>query len=90
MVDILIKVNADYVKFVTYEKGVKVIYVRLNKVLYGTVQAALLWYKMLTSTLRGLGFELSSYDLCVTNKMINEKNAPLLFTWATFSAHTSK
>ena len=42
MVDILIKVNADYVKFVTYEKGVKVIYVRLNKVLYGTVQAALL------------------------------------------------
>ena len=79
MVNILISVNEKYKKFVTYEKGIKVIYVRLNKALYGTVQAALLWYKMLTSTLRGLGFILNPYDLCIANKTINGKQCTIAF-----------
>jgi len=68
MVDILCKVNESYKKYVTHEEGgKKVLYVRLNKALYGTVQAALLWYLMFTSTLKGMGFELNPYDLCVAN-----------------------
>jgi hypothetical protein len=43
-VDILLKMESSYAKFVTYEKGVKVLYARLKKALYGCVQSALLWY----------------------------------------------
>jgi predicted Rdx family selenoprotein len=50
-----------------------VLYVELLKALYGCIKSALLWYKLFTSTLVEMGFELNPYDACVANKMINEK-----------------
>ena len=47
------------------------LYLVLNKALYGCVQSALLWYKMLSSFLINIGFELNPCDLCVVNKVID-------------------
>lgn len=51
------------------EKGVT--YVKLNKALYGTVQAALLWYKKLSGVLVKDGYVVNPYDACLFNKMVN-------------------
>ena len=49
----------------------KVLYLRLNKAMYGTIKAAVLWYTLFKDTLQGMGFKLNPYDLCVANKMVN-------------------
>ena len=41
-VDILCKLNPEHIKFVVFEKGIKVLYVRLIKAIYGCVKSALL------------------------------------------------
>jgi hypothetical protein len=79
LVEILCRVNEEYKQFVTYENGQKVMYVLLNKALYGTVQAALIWYKMFVSTLKSLGFELNPYDLCVANAMKQGSQCTIAF-----------
>jgi hypothetical protein len=70
-VDIIVKMNPSHAKFVTYEKGVKTLYARLKKALYGCVQSALLWYKLFHDTLQNMGFTINPYDPCVANCMIN-------------------
>jgi Reverse transcriptase (RNA-dependent DNA polymerase) len=69
-VDILLSMEPAYAKFVTYEKGVKTLYGRLKKALYGCVKSALLWYKLLQGTLKNMGFAINPYDPCVANCMI--------------------
>ena len=49
------------------------IYVKLRKALYGTIQAALLFWKNLTKTLKSWGFTINPYDWCVANKTVKEK-----------------
>ena len=51
-----------YRKCVTNEKGRTVLYVELKKSLYGTLQAALLLWRNLTSSLQEWGFEINPYD----------------------------
>lgn len=55
-VDILCRVNPEYNKYVCYEKGNKVLYMRLNKALYGCMQSSLLRYETFTKHLKTLGF----------------------------------
>ena len=55
-VDILCTLNPGHIKFVTSEKGGKVLYVRLIKALYGCVKSALLWYELFTSSLKDMNF----------------------------------
>ena len=50
-VDIMCKVDKSYQKFLIYEKGNKVIYMKLNKALYSCVRSALLWYNTFKSKL---------------------------------------
>jgi hypothetical protein len=45
--------------------------VKLKKALYGTLQAALLFWQNLSSQLEELGFVINPYDFCVANKMID-------------------
>ena len=68
-----------YTKFVTVENGKPVIYVRLLKALYGTLQAALLFWKDLSEKLNSWGFEANPYDPCVVNKMIDGKQCTILW-----------
>ena len=61
-------------------EGVKpVIYVKLKRALYGTLNASLLFWKDLTTELKGWGFTINPYDECVANKTINGKQCTVLW-----------
>ena len=51
-------------------RGVKCLYVRLLKALYGLLCSALLFYKKLCGELEKYGFEINPYDPCVANATI--------------------
>ena len=58
-------------KYITYSnKGIPMLYVRLNKALYGMLQAALLFYKKIRGWLEDSRFEVNLYDPCVANKIV--------------------
>jgi hypothetical protein len=50
-----------------------VLYVKLQKALYGCLRSALLFYLKLLGDLEANGFTLNPYDPCVANKMVNGK-----------------
>ena len=70
-VEIICEMDDMYKQYVTAEKGVKTLYVRLNRALYGCVKSALLWYNVFAEALQDMGFELNPYDQCVANCMID-------------------
>jgi hypothetical protein len=49
------------------------------KALYGTLQAALLFYKKLKKDLEGIGFKIKPYDPCVANRTVNGKQHTVLW-----------
>ena len=64
------KANESYMHF----------YAFLSKALYGTVQqAALRWYRVFVQTLKGLGFTLNPYDLCIANANIKGSQCTVAF-----------
>ena len=82
MAELLVRVDPNkYRKYVAQDKkGNAVLYVELTKALYGTCQAALLFWKNLSSFLIDeLGFTLNRYDKCVANKMINGKQCTIIW-----------
>ena len=76
--ELLVKVDPTYAEFVSKEKGKTIIYTELSKALYGTLQAALLFWKNLSAFLiEEQGFEVNLYDWCVVNKEINGKQCTI-------------
>jgi hypothetical protein len=69
-VDLFCELDPTLEEFVTFENGKKVLYVQLDKALYGCVQSALLWYELYSNTLKEMGFTINPYDLCVANALI--------------------
>ena len=69
-IDTLCDISHEYVKYVTMENGKRVLYLRLNKVLYGCMQSAILWYDIFKGRLEEMGFKLKKYDPCVANLII--------------------
>jgi hypothetical protein len=60
-----------YRKFITTNAtGKPVLYVELEKAVYGMMKSALLFYRKLVADLTSLGFEINPYNPCVTNKLI--------------------
>jgi len=53
-------------------------YLKLRKALYGTLQAALLFWQTLSEKLLKWSFEVNPYDWCIANKMINGKQCTVL------------
>jgi len=51
----------------------------IKKALYGTLQAALLFWKLLSETLQEWGFVLNPYDKCVANKNIEGKQCTIIW-----------
>ena len=76
-VDIMCEVNPEYKKYVIYEKGKKVLCVRVLRKIYGCIESALLWYQVYPKTLKDVGFNLNPYDKCVANKTINGKQCTI-------------
>ena len=75
LAELMVKVAPKlYRKFVTTNaKGKSVLYVQLEKAVYGMMKSALLFYRKLVADLISLGFEINPYDPCVANKIINNK-----------------
>jgi Reverse transcriptase (RNA-dependent DNA polymerase)/Zinc knuckle len=80
MVDLLRMIdNNKYSPYIIMEKNRPVIYVRLAKALYGTLRAALLFWRKLTDQLVAWGFEINPYDRCVANKNIDGKQCTIIW-----------
>jgi Reverse transcriptase (RNA-dependent DNA polymerase) len=76
----LITINPKkYKPYVEGNPGNEILYVQLKKALYGTLQAALLFWKELSGTLTSWGFILNPYDSCVANKEINGKQCTIIW-----------
>jgi len=57
MAELLVKIDPEkYGQYTTQEKGRCVLYVLVNKALYRTLQAALLFWQLLSSKLQEWGF----------------------------------
>ena len=78
-VDLFCEIDPTFEQFVTIEKGKRVLYVQLDKALYGCVQSALLWYELYSTTLQDMGFVLNPHDLCVANATIEGKQCTILW-----------
>ena len=52
-------------------------YLRILKAIYGTVEPALLWYKIYVSVLKDMVFQINPHDICVTNKYMNGKKCTI-------------
>ena len=80
LVDMLIEMSPEtYKNYVVYERGKKVLYVRMLKALYGMMIASVLYYKKFRSDIESIGYEVNPYDNCVANKMIKDHQHTI--TW---------
>jgi hypothetical protein len=75
IVKILAKIAPDIVPYVD-QKGRML--VKLNKAMYGTLDAAKIWYEKLTGVLGDMGYTANTVDACVFNKMVNGKQCTIL------------
>jgi hypothetical protein len=62
-----------YCKYITVNrKGSPVLYVKLQKALYGLMRVSLLFYRKLRKELEEYGFVVNPYDPCVANKDVGD------------------
>ncbi len=82
LAEMMIKIAPEvYRKYVSIDrKGTKILYVKLQKALYGLMRASLLFYRKLRKELEAYGFEINPYDPCVANKM-TEAGKQLTVIW---------
>jgi hypothetical protein len=81
LAELLARVDPEkYETYFVMEGGKKVLYVILQKTLYGTLQAALLfWKNILMYLVEEMGFAMNPYDWCVVNKIINGTQCTILW-----------
>jgi hypothetical protein len=81
MAELLVKIDPKlYRKYLVQAGKKKVIYtIELQKALYGTLDASLLFWRKLSKTLEDWGYEPNPYDWCVMNKMVNRKQCTVLW-----------
>jgi hypothetical protein len=69
-----------YRKYITVDSNnPPVLYVKLQKALYGCLRSALLFYQKFVGDIESQGFELNPYATCVANKMINDKQFTMVW-----------
>ncbi len=72
LAELMVKTNPKlYRKYVVIKKGHSVLYLRLQKALYGMMKSALLFYRKLFAELRNMGFEINPYNPCVAYNTVN-------------------
>jgi hypothetical protein len=80
IIDLLCEVDPSLKQYISYENGKRVLYTKLNKALYGTVQASRLFWERLSAFLIDKnGFKCNPYDFCVVNKMVNGKQMTVVW-----------
>ncbi len=71
LADMMVQIAPQvYRKHVTVDrKGMPILYVKLQKVLYGFIRASLLFYRKLRKEMEDYGFKVNPYDPCRANKV---------------------
>ena len=71
LADMMVQIAPEiYRRYVTIDrKGNKILYVKLQKALYGLMRASLLFYRKLRKEFKNYGVVVNPYDPCVGNKM---------------------
>ena len=70
----------QYKKYVLMDKGKRVLYVRLNKALCGTLKEALLFWENLSSNIMNKwGLKMNLYDICVAKNTIERRQCKILW-----------
>ena len=72
------EINPEHKKYVRGENCQKVLYMLVLRVIYGCIESALQRDKLYSETLMEKVFELNPYDICVVNKMMNDKQCTLV------------
>ena len=81
LLELLLDVDSEFCgPFVTTDKkGEKVIIVQCMNAIYGTMVDSLLYYKKYLKTLKSNVFQINPYDLCVGNRLVNNKQKTICF-----------
>ena len=81
IVELIVKLDPSLYRKYIWEnkKGKLMLYVKLKKALYGTLQVALLFWRLPSDTLIEWGFKLNKYDKCIANKIINRKQCTIIW-----------
>ena len=76
MAELMVASNPTlYCKYISYRKKVEALmYVRVQKALYGCLKNALIFYERLVGDLEAHGIKINPYDLCVVNKTVEGKH----------------
>ena len=80
LVNILVSIAPDvYGPYVSVTKTGQTVLIVECLTVYGTMVAALLYYKRFVKSLKNHGFMLSPYDGCVANKIVKGKQITVCF-----------
>lgn len=81
LADLMVKTNPTlYCPFVSQDmSGRPILYVRLQKALYGLLKSALLFYKQLIADLTSIGLTLNPCNPCMANKLVNGKQFTIVW-----------
>jgi hypothetical protein len=60
-------------------KGTPLLYLKMEKAMYGLLKSALLFYRLLVGDLTNTGFVLNPYDPCVANKVIGGQQMTVIW-----------
>ena len=72
LAELMVKIDPKlYRKYLSNENG--------HSVLYGTLQAAILFWRTLTAKLVAMGFQINPYERCVANKLIDGNQCTILW-----------
>ena len=78
--ELLVKTAPElYRKYIEVENGKVVLYVEAWKAIYGTLKAALLFYRKFVKGLKSIGFKLNPYDPCCANRIVNGKQMTIIW-----------
>jgi len=81
LAELMVKVDPKiYRKHITTnKKGKALLYVKMNKAVYGMLRSAMLFYKKLRADLEDYGFVVNPYDPCVANMTV--KGSQMTVVW---------
>jgi hypothetical protein len=80
MAELMVRLDPKlYRQYIQDENGKPVLYAKLNKALYGTLRAALLFWKLLSKQLQEWGFIINPYDWCVANKLVKGEQCTVIW-----------
>ncbi len=75
LAELIVKVAPNlYRKYISVDRRrTAILYVKMQKAIYGLLRSTLLFYNKLVADLEGDGFVINPYEPCVANKMVNGK-----------------